>query len=381
MAGAVDSTDSKTTIIDLNDDCLISVCLHLDQFDLYALRDAHSRFTHATEHAYKENEIGKSWEFDYEKWLENKRAVELVKILEYFGHCMTRARIDISFTKFVRDECVSQSFLSDRLKNVRKLRLEYVWIGVVDFLSTLEHVDELEVKHFGWMPYPAQWPKLNKLTMRMGTFFQPIDTNAITIAAEFIRKHKHIQKLEIDLFGSGEDEEAIIEMIATNMCDLTELNASWMSDKKMEMIFTFEKLQKLELTVLDSIGPLKQLKNLKYLSVTEHFDIEHLYEIVEAVPSLTHLKVAYEVGWLDSAALETLIAKRQLSPYCEDELLRIENRYFDEDDMSDNLKWNEKYVSCIYRYTDAPEVEVINIGIGGITPEEFLRQFAAHNVN
>lgn len=120
-------------------------------------------------------------------------------------------------------------------------------------------------------------------------------------------------------------------MIATNMRDLIEQDLSALfGNKNLEMVFTLDKLQKLELSSLGNIESLKKLTNLKYSYVFHSFVSRQLYEIVEAVPTLTHLKVSYDMEWLDSAALKKLIAKLQPNPYCENELLRIENLIRDE---------------------------------------------------
>lgn len=141
-----------------------------------------------------------------------------------------------------------------------------------------------------------------------------------------------------------------------------------------------DKLQKLELPTLDSIELLRNMKNLKNLSVFEEFRIWQLYDIVETVPTLTHLELYYDAASLDNEALEKLIEKRKLSPYCENELLRIENPLLDEDDLPEYLTRNEKYVSCLYRYIDLDsddsddESDVQDINIGGITLETFINR-------
>lgn len=63
----------------------------------------------------KSMESEKSLVFAFECWLEDNRNGDLVEILEYFGDCMARVRIDKRFTQFVRENSVPQSFLSERL--------------------------------------------------------------------------------------------------------------------------------------------------------------------------------------------------------------------------------------------------------------------------
>lgn len=402
MASAATPTESKlaeeTNIIDLNDHCLIHICQNLEPWDLYALRETHNRFANATEQAYKDKEV----EFDYELWLEAQPAGDLIKILKYFGHCMTRLCINESFSKFVEEKGVLQSHLSERLQNIRSLRLNYTGLDEIniipskedmqelkvernniEFISNLKNIREFELIDNDWLFFQPRWPRLIKLTAQITSFFRPkFEKKSIKQLTTFILVHNHIEKLSIATgLVNFVDNEKLVEAVGT-LRDLTELTLSLILPIKNEnVIFSLDKLQKLDLGELRNIGLLKNLKNLKELRVlSEDFSIEELFDIVEAVPTLTLLKVSYEEYDLDSDALEILIEKRKMSPHCETEVLRIENVFSDGTDLDECFKRHEEYVSCAYR--ELPQdVEIMDVSIGEITPDDFIRQFAAKNTN
>lgn len=74
----------------LNNNCLLKIHQHLDEYELYALRDVHDRFANATTYCYTKLKLKKSLMFEFEYWAENQCIGDLVKVLDYFGYCMTR---------------------------------------------------------------------------------------------------------------------------------------------------------------------------------------------------------------------------------------------------------------------------------------------------
>lgn len=387
--------EPSRTILDLNDDCLEAICQYLNEYELYALRDAHIRFAYATEQCYRKIDSVQSLVFDFDYWLLCVFYVDLVKILEYFGHCMTRARISRSFTLFVKTYSVTQSFLAGCLKNVRNLWLDNVDHDEVEFISTLQHIETLEVADInGWIPLQCHYSKLNTMRVQMYTrWCLRFDPSLIENLIAFLLRHKQIQRLAIDIRDSNlpmyrcfcvdrEWEEKLLGTIATNMCDLIQLNVqSFIPNEMMDKIFVLDKLQALNIPSIDDIDLLKEMKNLTYLSIYQQFSVEHLHTIVEMVPTLTYLKLFHDGTYLDKEELDILIEKRKLSPHCENELLRIDYFNSEPGELIENLKRNEKYVSCIYIDDDTEDEEIeddsddeMNIGaeieIEGIAPED-----------
>lgn len=410
MDSTVDD-DSETTILDLNDDCLEAICEYLDEFELYVLRDTHNRFAYATENRFKK--MMESEDFDFEGWLYEKPPDIFIKNLKYFGHCFTRFKIDERFMKLVKRESVSKSFLSECLRNVCFLELEYDDHEEISFVSTLKHIQELELTSCtGWLLFNSHWPDLHSLNILISTIDRKFDEafaemfrrnppshsvfagvrqapNAYAAASrsidpwispddilrkhydpkfivklsEFFSKHKHIRKFGIDSTFLERgcywlDEEHFIEAIAANLCNLKELKicTNW-SNENLKKIFNWSNLQALTIDELPDIESLISLKNLKSLKFYEKKSIEDLCRIVEICPTLTLLQVNYDMDALDNEALEKLIQKRKLSPYCESELLRIESPHDFGYTLQDYHKYNEKYVSCVYKWRERTEYE------------------------
>lgn len=75
------SPQTSTSILDLNEDCLIEIGQKLDEYDLYRLRESHKRFASATEYCYIKMDSEKSLEFNFRCWSEKPGIGDLVKIL------------------------------------------------------------------------------------------------------------------------------------------------------------------------------------------------------------------------------------------------------------------------------------------------------------
>lgn len=257
---------SPFLLTDLIDDCLIHICRQLDMCDLFVLRDTDPRFIYAAETVYKENDSKALWTFDYRQFMKDKRDLcDLPKILDYFGHCMTRIKIDLWIVGHVERSHIPSAFLFERLRNIR------------------------------WM-----WAD--------GYYAQMLP-----------------------------DEQFRKVILPTN--------------NNLEIIFSLPKLEALTLSAIEDIDSLMRLKFLKKLTLRRKVRIDELCEAVEAIPTLTHIDTWYDIDELDEGALERLIAKRQLSPYCDNQLLVIENSKLKRP-ICDNIRRNEKYVSCYYKTSD-----------------------------
>lgn len=409
MDSTVDG-DSGTTILDLNDDCLEAICEYFDEFQLFVLRDTHSRFAYATEKCLKK--LTESEEFDFEDWLYEKPPNNFIKNLKYFGHCMTRVKIGERFMKIVKREFISESFLSECLRNVRSIKLDVDDHDGISFVSTFKHIQELELNSCdGWVLFNSCWPHLHSLSLiispqdrkneaaiaemfrknppcrivfsgvrnvsnawaddlkAMDQRLSPedilrkhYDPKFVVKLSEFFSKHKHIRKFDIDSSfvergSSWLNEEHFIEAIATNLTDLKELNlyTNW-SNETLKKIFNWSNLQALTIDELPDIESLIGLKNLKTLKLPGRINIEDLFKIVEMAPTLTLLEISYDMDALDNEALTKLIQKRKLSPYCESELLKIEFPLYGPP-LQDYHKYNEEYVSCAYKWREKNEYE------------------------
>lgn len=209
----------SATILDLNDDCLEAICRNLNEYELFTLRDSE-----------------KSFEFDLKYWSEDNGIGNLVKILEYFGDCMSRVCIDKCFLRFVRKKSVPQSFLSKHLKNVRYLCMYHAGRIGVRFISRLEHVQVYEVIDcaFDRMPLHARWPGLKRLSViRHG---DERDENDRQEFEDFLLRHKGIQKLYLDLHKSRPyGEPDMMKFIAIHLHEIIELEFKCLWDCDLEM--------------------------------------------------------------------------------------------------------------------------------------------------
>lgn len=351
------SSPWQASILDLNDDCLEVICQHLNQFELYALRDVHTRFAPATEYCFGKLNAQQFGEFQYEDW----QRLNLIKILEYFGHCMTRVKIDKCFGEFVDKNSVPLSFLSERLANVQHLCLMHVdhFTGV-EFISSLEHIQELKVwNEYGWMPSQPRWPELIKLTVEMYAGKFPRYPHSIQKLLRFLSAHRRIQSLNIaihQVYNSSNrlDQEKLFAVIARDMCNVTELNLCTSEhNTNWKRIFMMENLRKIEIPTVHHLKLFSAFKNLKRLHIMQidMISVDDLCEIVKRIPTLTHLELFYKHS-LDRETVRKLIQVRKLSPYCEHEVLHIIDPHYDQVEIGRNFIRNVKYVSCVYKKED-----------------------------
>lgn len=120
------------------------------------------------------------------------------------------------------------------------------------------------------------------------------------------------------------DAHNLLEMIATHMSELTELDMIPISKTRNFGMFSMLKiLQKLSFHAPHdyNFNLMKALKSVKFLVLIQLIGVDHLLEIVENVPTLVYFEVEVllieEPEWeLDCGALAKLIEKRKLSPYC-----------------------------------------------------------------
>lgn len=347
----------RASILDLNDDCLEVICQHLNQFELYALRDVHTRFAPATEYCFGKLNAQEFGEFHYEDWQPHN----LIKILEYFGHCMTRVKIDKCFGEFVDRNAVSQSFLSERLANIQYLCLMHVdHFNGVEFISSLAHIHELKVwNENGWMPSKPRWTELIKLTVEMYAGKCLRCPHSIQKLLRFLSAHKTIQSLNIaihQVYNSCNrlDQEKLLAVIARDMCNVTELKLCTSElNKNWKRIFMMENLRKIEIPTVHNLKLFSTFRNLKRLHISriDKISVDDLCEIVKRIPTLTHLELVNSHR-MDRDTVRKLIQVRKLSPYCEHEVLHIIDPHYDQVEMSKHFIRNEKYVSCVYKNDD-----------------------------
>lgn len=344
----------KTTVLDLNDDCLISICRYLDQYELYALRDMHSRFINATEYCYAKMAAEHLWEFNYSNWLGGKHSNDLRQMLEYFGPYMRKVRIGKSFTRFVRENSISQSFLAERLANTRFLCLDYADHHEIDFVSALKHIEVLEVRDVDWMPLPGKWANLKKVTVSYPTFSAKRAEKLIL----FLWEHEHMQILRIAIpTMSGDylqrDERWLFETISkmSGLCelDLYDFTPGFRLDLESLIVIgnKWSKLQKLHLPYVHwkdlDLSP-HYLKNLTYLRVGQHVDVGTIIELVSGgiSPALTHLDLFYNPVDVDDELLHDFIILR-FNCAGLNQPIHINNLYLDETHNPGGRKWSEKF--------------------------------------
>lgn len=373
MTSANNGTQHEMTILDLNDDCLEAICQHLNEYQLYNVRDAHVRFAYATERCYSRIESTRALDFNFKYWSEDNHIDDLVKILQYFGHCMTRVRINEWFIQFIREKSVPQSFLCERLQNVRHLSVHRVDHDGIEFISKLDHIQEISITHcdvgmlLEKMYNFLEFHLCNETLGCDSKAYSYVNPKCIEKIIAFLLAHRRIQKLSIDTYFithriTLEDEEKLLEAIANNMTDLIELHLhSARPNKNSKLMSALHKLQKLTISDLPAIESFRTLKHLKSLSVASYTcSIDELYNIVETIPTLIYLEINYDPESLDNVALEKLIQKRKLSPYCESELLRIDRPASKIDFCFHNhRKRNEEYVSCEIKRRETDRYDLI----------------------
>lgn len=342
-----------TTILDLNDDCLIEVFQYLNILDLFVWRGVNSRFIVPTEICFEQNFANEI--FDASEWH------QIRPVIEYFGHFMKNVLVDEQFMDSLKSESITESFLSENMANIERITIDTdiakedialitVWKQVTDLCGNFCF------ENFG----DVHWPHLT--TLSVGYYYVEIE-NYIA----FLRSHTNIKKLNWKGFSDldTDEQDPIIDIIVNGLPNLVHLKTGGFAhNPKASLIFGLPNLETLAMEVDKDVEPFKNLTKLKYLDIPNTISIQNLYDLVEFVPTLRRIKVSGEFSTVfDKAAADGLVAKRMLSPYCETERLELRGHICSQAYIFANelfKKLESKYVSCHYVLCDgAVSTEVL----------------------
>lgn len=338
-----------TTILDLNDDCLIEVFQYLNMLELFVWREINSRFIVPTEICFEQNFADEI--FDASEWHKIK------PVIEHFGRFMKNVLVDEQFMDSLKNESITESFLSENMANIERITID-TDIAKEDmaFISAWKQVTDLCgnfcFENFG----DVHWPHLT--TLSVGYSYVDIE-NYVT----FLRSHTGIKKLNWRGFSNldKDEQDPIIDIIVTGLPNLIHLKTGgFAQNPKSSLIFGLQNIETLAIEVDKDVEPFKNLTKLQHLEITNTISIQNLYDLVEFVPTLRSIKLSDEFSTaFDKAAAEGLVAKRMLSPFCETVKLELRGHicshaYIFANDLIKKLE--SKYVSCYYVLCDGAQV-------------------------
>lgn len=114
-SGMVSST--KTTFMDLNDDCFADIFKYLSKFDLFVWREMHSRFIAPTERCFKQNFANHEFVIGEWSFLAKYPGFGVKRLIEYFGRFIKNVCLDRKFIEAIKSDLIA----AENMPNVKRM--------------------------------------------------------------------------------------------------------------------------------------------------------------------------------------------------------------------------------------------------------------------